>query len=127
MEPDPEMFNRCREVTTTVISSQVECHHRFSEFREDQACRTCHLSFEEYWGAYSVHSINLRQGTYSSVESLVDSLLLDMITWIDTIKESVGEVSISKVKFHFNRGTPLDRLDRILKTIAQELPSYIIL
>ena len=74
-----------------------------------------------------VHNSNLRQGTYNSVESLVDSLSSDMKTWLTSIKEAIGDVSVSAVRFHLTRGPPLDRLNSLLRNIAKELPPYSIL
>ena len=64
-------------------------------------------------GQIPVHSVNLCQGTYNSVESLVESLSSDLRTWVDLIKESVSEVSMSqvRVKFNLSKGTPLDHLN----------------
>ena len=80
-------------------------------------------------GRIPVHSVNLWQGTYNSVESLVESLSSDVRTWVDAIKESVSEVSMSqvRVKVNLNKGTPLDRLNYLLQSIARELPAYSIL
>lgn len=74
-----------------------------------------------------VHVSNLRQGMYNSVESLVDSLSSDMKSWLTSIKEAVGDVSLSEVKFHLTRGPPLDRLNSLLRNLAEELPPYSIL
>ena len=78
-----------------------------------------------------IHVENLRQGTYNSVQSLVESLSSDMKSWVKKIKENVEGVSVSEVTFHLTshltKGTPLDRLNYLLKCIAKELPSYSVL
>ena len=78
-----------------------------------------------------IHVANLRQGTYNSVQSLVESLSSDMKSWVKKIKENVEGVSVSEVTFHLTshltKGTPLDRLNYLLKCIAKELPSYSVL
>ena len=63
-------------------------------------------------------------------QSLVDSLSSDMRTWVDEIKKSVSKVAVSKVKVKFHlthNGTLLDHLNFLIKSIAKEFSSYIIL
>ena len=77
-----------------------------------------------------IHTVNLRQGTYNSVQDLVDSLSSDKITtWVNKIKETVDEVAILTIKFHIRQDarTPLGQLNILLKRIADELPSYTLL
>ena len=52
-----------------------------------------------------VHTINLRKGTFNTVESLVDSLSSDkMGTWLGAVKNAIDAVSFPAVKVHFTHG-----------------------
>ena len=131
---DPDMFNRSREIERlsklllsppklSVVTGPVNSGK--SKLLDFVIAR-----LERCNGRIPVHSVNLRQGTYNSVESLVvESLSSDVRTWVDAIKESVSEVSMSqvRVKVNLNKGTPLDRLNYLLQSIARELPAYSIL
>ena len=81
--------------------------------------------------------INLRKGNYYRVQSLVDSLSLDMGSWLYRIKKALSEsgkevsasaAELASVSLKLQRKvTPSDSLNYLLKEVANGLPARTLL
>lgn len=81
-----------------------------------------------------VYTMNLRQGTYTSVQSWVESLLHDIKSWMELISKFIDEVSVLTIINFILRKAPqigtsssLEQLNYLLKTVVENVPPYSLL
>ena len=108
---DPDMFNRTREVERpsqllisppklSVVTGPVNSG---KSKLIDYVVSTLSQKTKR---PFPVYSVNLQQGTYTSVQSLVDSLSSDVTNWLQKIQQSVDEVSVANMRVHLTKGSP---------------------
>ena len=134
VDSDFDMFNHLREVETLyqVLLSAPKLTVITGPINSGKSKLVDHVVTNLYKKTkVPVHTINLRQGTLNTVESLVDSLSSDkMGTWLGAVKQAIDAVSISFVKVHFTQvnsipfHTPIERLHMLLLKLAEKFPSY---
>lgn len=128
---DPEMFNRSREIERlskvlagspqlSVITGSVNSGK--SKLIDHLLCQLPMMTGH----SVPVHTFNLREGTFNSIQSLVDSLSGDVKPWLQKVKESIDAISVGKesIKLQLKKDSmPIDQLNSLLKNIADGLSS----
>ena len=135
VDSDYDMFNRLKEMDTLyqVLTSSPKLSVITGLINSGKSKLIDHVVTNLYKKIrIPVHTINLKQGTFNTVESLVDSMSSDkMGSWLGAVKNAIniGTVSFSAVKVHFTHGvnstphrTPIERLHILMTKIAEELP-----
>ena len=101
MDSDYDMFNRLKEMDTLyqVLTSSPKLSVITGPINSGKSKLVDHVATNLYKKTrVPVHTINLRQGTFNTVESLVDSLSSDkMGTWLGAVKNAIDAVSFPAV------------------------------
>ena len=138
-DTDQEMFNRQREIKclSQLLKSKPEFSIITGPVDSGKTRLIEHILHElpnKTMQSLPICPINLRKGNYYTVQSLVDSLSMDLGSWLYKIKkylsESDGEVSAGggSISLKLQRKiAPSDSLNYLLKEVAQGLPARTLL
>ena len=133
-----DMFNRCREIETlrNILKSTPQLTIITGPVNSGKSLLLEKVTRElagKIGRRTPVLPLNLRSGTFHSVQSLVNSLSLEMNTWLKEILRSIESITLaSSITLQLkdeilSNGSSIAQLDNLLKGVAKKLPPHTML